>query len=182
MARVKMPLMSGEASGKFGGALVFGQRKGSAVVRKLVTPANPKSQGQEDARNIVRVAGALQRFVRVCVAKRSGETLTDQQLLTGSAPANNTWNGYLVQVITGKFAATYTAAVAAYGALTAPQKTAWNDAALALTPPIPTVGQTEEGGGAVTSLSAGQVFFTHIYGLSSVGLADVPGAVPPTYA
>ena len=56
MAKVKGPLMSMEASGKFGGALVFGTWKGRPTVRQLVTPTNPQTQGQEDARVVPPVA------------------------------------------------------------------------------------------------------------------------------
>lgn len=46
MALVKAPLLSLEASGKLGNAIVFAKWKGRAYVRSLVTPANPKSGGQ----------------------------------------------------------------------------------------------------------------------------------------
>ena len=51
MAKVSGPLMSMDASGKFGGALVFSKWKGRNVVRQLVIPGNPNSAGQEAARN-----------------------------------------------------------------------------------------------------------------------------------
>lgn len=52
MARVTGPLMSMGASGKFGGAMVFGVWKGRPTVRKLVTPANPKSAKQLGVRGM----------------------------------------------------------------------------------------------------------------------------------
>lgn len=51
MAKVSGPLMSMDASGKFGGTIVFSKWKGRNVVRQLVVPANPNSAGQEAARN-----------------------------------------------------------------------------------------------------------------------------------
>lgn len=182
MAKVKGPLMSMEASGAYGGTLVFGQRKGSSVVRQLVTPSNPMSAGQEAARNIVRVGGILQRAIRASALIADGETLTDKARLTAAAPSAQTWNSYLVQLITGKGGLTYTAAQAAWTALAAGEKTAWNVAAAALTPVIGETFQTVAGGGAGTPLSGGNAWFVYQYGLSGAGLADVPGAVPPTYA
>jgi len=50
MARVSGPLLSVDASGKFGGAMVFGKWKGRNVVRQLVIPKNPKSAKQVGVR------------------------------------------------------------------------------------------------------------------------------------
>lgn len=182
MAKVTGPLMSMTASGAYGGTLVFAQRKGSSVVRQLVTPANPQSAGQEDARNIVRVGGTLQRFTNATTLKASGETLTDKARLAASAPSNQTWNSFLVQLVTGAGGLTFVAARAAYAVLTAPQKTAWATAAAALTPVIGSTYQTVAGGGAGTPLVGGEAWFVYHYGLSTVGMSDVPGGTPPTYA
>lgn len=46
MARVNGPLMSMDASGALGGAVVFSKWKGRNYVRQLVKPANPRSGGQ----------------------------------------------------------------------------------------------------------------------------------------
>jgi hypothetical protein len=182
MAKVSGPLMSMEASGAYGSTLVFGKRKGSNVVRQLVTPSNPQSQGQEDARNIVRVGGTLQKFVSATTLKRSGETDTDKLRLAAKAPSNQTWNSYLVQLVSGKGGLTFSAARTAYAALTAPQKTAWETAAAALTPVIGSSYQTTAGGGASTPLTGGEAWFVYNYGLATVGLASQPTGTPPTYA
>lgn len=182
MAKVTGPLMSMDASGKFGGALVFGKWKGRPTVRQLVTPANPNSAGQELARNRTRVTGALQNWVNTTLLKAPTETLTDKERLMAVTPGSQAWNGFLTKTLIGAGGLTFTAARAAYAALTGPQKTAWVDAAGALTPVINEVYQTIEGGGAGTPLTAGEVFFIYQYGLSMLGLASTPGAVPPTYA
>jgi len=49
-------------------------------------------------------------------------------------------------------------------------------------PVINDVYQTIEGGGAGTPITDGEVFFILQYGLSLLGLADMPGAVPPIYS
>ena len=182
MARVKGPLMSMEASGAYGGTLVFAQRKGAAVVRQLVTPANPKSTKQEIAKNIVRVGGNLQKWANATTMKASGQTAVDSVRLAAIAPSAQTWNSYLVQLISGKGALVYAAARAAYTALAAGEKTAWNDAAVALTPALPTTYQTAAGGVATTAMTAGEAWIIYHWGLASVGLSSTPGAVPPTYA
>ena len=182
MAKVSGPLMSMDASGKFGGAIVFSKWKGRNVVRQLVVPANPNSAGQELARNRTRVTGAIQGWVNTSVLKAPTQTVTDKVRIKAVTPGGFAWNGFLTQTIIGSGGLTYTAAKAGYTALTAPQKEAWVDAASVLAPVISEVYQTVEGGTAGTPITAGEVFFIYQYGLSLLGLADVPGAVPPTYA
>lgn len=183
MAKVIGPLFSMDASGAFGGALVFGKWKGRNVIRQLVTPANPNSADQETSRNAMRVLGACQRFANLTALKGAGRTLTDKEELIALAPAGQAWNGYLIKSAIGAGAVNYTAAAAAYAALTAPQKQAWVDAAAALVPAIPDVAQTAAGGVPAAALSKGQVFFTHCYGLYVAGVTNTaPGAVPVVYA
>lgn len=182
MAKVSGPLMSMSASGQFAGSMVFGAWKGQPYVRQLVTPSNPKSAGQETARNATRTMGAVQKFIARTTTKRNGQTKTDKLLLGAKAPSGRAWNGYLVQVGIGTMAANYTAAQTAYTALTAPQKAAWDAAAVALVPPISAVAQTGAGGVAAASLSGGNVHFIGQYALFSAGVANVPTGVPPAYA
>lgn len=74
MARVTGPLMSVDASGQFGGSLVFGKWKGRNTVRSLVIPKNPNSAKQLGVR-------AMMRFVSQAWATfTSGEKLTWENL------------------------------------------------------------------------------------------------------
>lgn len=182
MAKVTGPLMSMDASGKFGDALVFGKWKGRNTVRQLVTPANPNSQGQENARNRTRVTGALQLWANQTTLKAQGKTLTDKERIKAVTPAGFAWNGYLTEKIIGKGGLTYDAAQTAYGALAPAEKTAWDNAAAALSPVINSIFQTVAGGGAGTPLTGGNAWFIYQYGLAQIGLAATPGATPPTYA
>lgn len=182
MAKVTGPLMSMDARGSMGGVLTFTNWKGRPVVRQLVTPANPKSANQETARNAIKVLGAGQHFAQLTALKRAGETLTDKQEMQALAPAGQAWNGFLVKSAIGAGQVTYDAASAAYALLTAPQKTAWVDAAVALVPAIPEVAQTAAGGVPAANMTAGEVFFHYSYGLYAAGAATIPGAVPPVYA
>jgi hypothetical protein len=175
--------MSMEASGAFGGALVFGKWKGRPTVRQLVIPANPKSANQTIARNRVRATGSAQRQVNLSLQVATGQTLTDQSLLMAAAPAGYAWNGFLTDSMIGAGGLTYTAGQAAWAALTAPQKTAWDDAAAARVPAFFAANQTITGGGAGTALTGGNVYFLQQYGMYAAGILTVaPGAVPPTYA
>ena len=182
MAKVQGPLFSMEASGAYGGALVFAKRKGKNVVRQLVTPANPRSTEQEAARNRVRTTGALQSWANNTALVLSGESSIDKVRLMQVTPAEQTWNSYLTQIIQGAGGLTYDAAQTAWAALAAGERTAWDSAAAALTPVIGSVYQTVAGGGAGTPLTGGNAFFIYMYGLASIGLATTPGATPPTYA
>jgi hypothetical protein len=181
MAKVSMPLMSGQASGSFGNALVFGYRKGVNVVRSLVIPANPKSADQAIARNIVRVCGAAQKFANACLDMGAGRTSTDKALLIAAAPAGQTWNSFLVFCMTGALAISYDAATTLWGTLSA-NHAAWESAATGLTPAFPEVAQYGALDAPGTNVTPGLAFFHYQYGLYIAGLAAVPGAVPPTYA
>ena len=182
MAKVKGPLMSMEASGSYGSTLVFGRRLGSNVVRQLVKPSNPQTQGQMDARNRVRVFGALQKFVSGTSLKLDGQTMTDKELIAAKTPAGQRWNSYLQQVGIGANGVAYTAARAAFALLTELQQGAWTTAAGALTPVILGVAQKDAGGVAGTDLTAGEVFFIYVYTLSLMGITSTPTGTPPTYA
>jgi hypothetical protein len=183
MAKVTGPLFSMDASGGFGGALVFGKWKGRNVVRQLVTPANPQTEDQEDARNRVRVVGAGQRFANLTTEKGAGRSITDKEALTALAPSGQAWNGFLSKSMIGAGALNYAAATSAYAGLTTEQKEDWDEAAAELSPVFPDVYQTEEFGEAGTPMAAGEAFFHYQYGLYIAGVATVvPGAVPPTYA
>lgn len=182
MAKVTGALFSMDASGGFAGALVFGKWKGRQTVRQLVTPANPRSQGQEDSRNEIRVSGAGQHFANITTMKGAGRPKTDKELLIADAPPGQAWNGNLVNSIIGKGSVNYNAAKNAYSALTAGDKTAWNSAAASVVPAIPAVNQTTAGGAATTPMTNGEVWFHYQYGLYIAGVAAIPTATPPTYA
>jgi hypothetical protein len=110
------------------------------------------------------------------------QTLTDKLRIKAVTPGGFAWNGFLTQTLIGSGGLTYDAAQAAYDALTAPQKAAWEAATDTIVPVISDVYQTVEGGGAGVPITDGEVFFILQYGLSLLGLADMPGAVPPVYA
>lgn len=182
MAKVSGPLMSMDASGAYAGALVFGRWKGRNVVRQLVKPSNPQSATQTEVRNAMRVMSAGQKFANATTLKRTGEAVTDKAELVSRAPSGQAWNGFLVASGIGAGLVYFDAAETAYAALTAPQKSAYDTAAAALTPAIPAVAQSVTGGGSGTAMAAGQVYFHYLYALSVAGVTNAPTGTPPTYA
>lgn len=182
MAKVSGPLFSMEASGSYGGAIVFAKWKGRQYSRQLVIPANPNSADQETVRNRLRVTGAIQKWVNTTTLIASGQTETDKARLIAATPGGYAWNGWLVDNTIGAGGLDYLAAEAAWTALAAGEKTAWNTAAAALSPAMSSVYQTQAGGTAGTPKTAGEVFFIYRYGMSKAGLYAAPGAAPPTYA
>ena len=56
MAKIRGPLHSDSASGKFADAMVFATNKGVAYCRQLVTPKNPKSFKQLAIRAVINDA------------------------------------------------------------------------------------------------------------------------------
>ena len=60
MVRLIGPMMSGQARGKFGSALIFKMLHGRAIALRYFRPRNPKSPAQVIARN--RIAKALARW------------------------------------------------------------------------------------------------------------------------
>lgn len=184
MAKVTGPLMSMEASGAFGGTLVFANRLGKNVVRKLVTPSNPRSTGQTDARNMQRVAAACQHQANSMTTKGDGRLVTDKAAIAAITPAGQRWNSYFVKAIIGIGGVNYAAAQAAYALLTAGNKTTWDNAAAALTPAMLEVAQkVAVTNAAGTPISAGNAWYIYQYGLYVLGIASAPVAgTPPTYA
>lgn len=181
MAKVTGPLFSLEASGGYGGALVFAKWKGRAYVRQLVTPANPHSADQETARNAIRVTGENQRWANLNVQVHEDLTLNDKLEIIAITPSTFAWNGFLVDSVIGAGALNMTASDAVWTALAGGEQTDWDDAADALTVPMLEVFQTLAGGGAGTPKSSGNVFLNYDYGLFVMGLVSIPTAVPPVY-
>jgi hypothetical protein len=172
-----------DASGAFGGALVFGKWKGRPTVRQFVIPANPQTAAQVASRNRVRLTGSAQKQINLSLQIKSGQTLTDQARWSAAAPSGFAWNGYLTDSVIGSGGLTYIAATTAWTALTSTEKTTWNTSAAARVPAFQSAAQQVAGGGPGTALTAGQVYYFHQYGLFAAGIElAAPTAVPPTYA
>jgi len=182
MAKVSGPLMSLDARNSFAGALVFTAWKGRQVVRQLVTPANPQSDDQLEARTMIRVMGLGQHWAQLTELVLSGQTEVDRIRLRDVAPPGQAWNGYLVKSGIGVAQANYVAATAAYAALSGGEKTAWVNAAAALTPAFPASATLAKPPANPVTITAGETYFHYMWALYAAGLYTLPGATPPTYA
>lgn len=77
MAKVTGPLMSLDASGSVGKAMVFSKWKGRNYVRQLVKPANPKSPLQVSTRSIMKFLA--QNWAAISTAdKATWQAIADQ--------------------------------------------------------------------------------------------------------
>jgi len=121
MAKVTGPLMSMTASGKIADSIVFGMRKGQAVVRQFVIPANPQSSGQGDQRIVV--GGTGRSAGKVAVTSPFNVKLTAKGVVTGI----QTKQSYLVKYILSHYLDTMTKYTAELAAVTAYSGiTSWN--------------------------------------------------------
>lgn len=106
MSKVTGPLLSLDARGKIGGAIVFGGWKGIQTVRQLVTPSNPRTTGQMEVRSKLAVAGKATKVLA------STSTLADH--LRSVAPNGQSYASYLQKELLGANFATIDAAMTAY--------------------------------------------------------------------
>jgi hypothetical protein len=182
MAKVQGPLMSMDASGTYAGTLVFAKWKGRAYVRNRVDPSNPRTQGQQDVRNAMRVLAAAVKFTNLTDQMFPGATETDKALLMAAAPSGQAWNGYLTKLGIGPGSVNYAAIVAAWAAIAAAHA-AWTTAAEnTLDPPMTATNQVDAEGVPGVAKEAGFTFFALEYALFIGGVHPEPGAVPPVYA
>jgi hypothetical protein len=113
MAKVINPLLSGSASGQFGGMMTFDKR---GYVRQYVIPANPQTVDQMAVRNKM---GDIQRCLKML-----GTTIrADLRLALGAR-----WNAVIISEIMATNAAKWDSLAATYNAFQAGEKTAWEGA------------------------------------------------------
>jgi hypothetical protein len=93
MAKVTGPLMSMDARGAFGKAMVFMGWKGLKTARMWLKPANPQSAGQGNIRTII---GAVGRAVGKVIAEAAYAV---KLVNLGVVPDQQSKQSYLVQYI-----------------------------------------------------------------------------------
>lgn len=91
MAKVVMPLLSAEASGKIANTMVFFYWKGLNVVRRWVVPGNPRSIGMKLIRT--RLAAMGKNLAAITTASPAGAIVA---AIKAVAPANMIWNAHFV--------------------------------------------------------------------------------------
>lgn len=117
MAKVVAPLGSFSASGKIGKSLVFFSHLGRNVVRGLVTPSNPQSEGQGNSRLLL---GALGRSSRAVVDP--SDFLTDVKTVT---PSGQTWVSYMISNVQSLYGKGNTGVAALQAAVDGSSATNW---------------------------------------------------------
>lgn len=96
MAKVYMPLLSAQASGKLAKSMVHFYWKGRNVVRQWVIPTNPRDVNQQIIRQ--KLAGMGRNLAAVTTPETglpAGSYL--YQRLVAVTPANQIWNAYFVK-------------------------------------------------------------------------------------
>jgi len=92
MAKVIMPLLSAEASGKIADTMVFFGWKGRNVVRRWVIPTNPRSTEQKRIRtNLAAMGKNLKAIVT------TGADPAIVTLIRAVTPSNQIWNAHFVE-------------------------------------------------------------------------------------
>jgi hypothetical protein len=186
MAKITGPLFSMDARGKFAGAVVFSNWKGRPTARQLVIPANPRTTNQQLARYHLAVVAAAMKQAQLTTEKYTGPldamALSDKAFAAAAAPAGQSWAGHYAATAIGKNGVAYAAAGVAYAALDAQGKTNWDNAAGGLSPPILAVATKIALGAPGPTISAGEVFFRHIYTMFLMGAhTNAPTATAATY-
>ena len=117
MAKVVMPLLSAEASGKIADTMVYFYWKGRNVVRRWVVPTNPRSSEQKRIRtNMASMGKNLKAIVT------TGADPAIVTLVRAVTPSNQIWNAYFVKQTIDyiKTAANYTTLLDAFTAAVIP--------------------------------------------------------------
>lgn len=170
-----------EASGTIGKTLTFANWVGRQYVRRWTRPANPQTQDQMDQRNAFSVVGVGVSWANKCLQINSSTTKTDEESYRAKTPSGMRWNGYIQKVLTGSGAAGYKAAKIAWNALGS--GASWENTANALTPPVQSAPQYQEGGASDVAATPGEVLFIMNYGLYLIGASSAaPDTTPPTYS
>ena len=85
MAKVKGPIHSDQASGTLAKAVTFTRSRGINVARQTITPTNPRTVPQLDARVLLRVTGqAFKRMNSGQAGKESGNAMTPKEYFASS--------------------------------------------------------------------------------------------------
>ena len=96
MAKVVGPLMSLEARGKIGDALVAFVWKGRNVMRSWTIPSNPRSVGQKVARQKLAAMGKNTLVIKpITTGLISGSSM--YQFIKDVTPSSQIWNAYFVK-------------------------------------------------------------------------------------
>lgn len=133
MAKVIMPLMSAEASGKLASAIVYFTWKGLNVVRQYTIPTNPRDIDQQLVRQKMAGAGKNAKYIATPVTGLlNGSEM--YQLIRAEMPAGSIWNAHLCKIIMQDMAidSNFTTLSAAIAGLGETALTCWQTSATGL--------------------------------------------------
>jgi hypothetical protein len=182
MAKLTGPLFSLDARGGFAKTVVFSGWKGRKTARFLAIPANPRTEGQEQARSDMTTCARIVRVLYVGSLQVDGASASDRDLLHAQAPADKTWGNHLTSYMLGPQGSNMRSHEAAWTALDAGDRTAWETAAATLSPAIVPAPQTGDGGVFIRNKSAGEILFSYERTLGQMGVRAFDPEAPPTYA
>ena len=180
MAKVRGPLHSDEASGTLGKSVTFARNRGLNVVRQTVTPNNPRTVPQLDARVVLRVTGqATVRMNSGQAGKESGNAMTPKEYYQSVVQAPDVWgNVHLARGYPdGKTQLQNDSA--AYLALTPEQQGAWTTWNNALQRPFEDVQPVGEGSVGYAEVIVAYSFCAALFRAGY--LATFDGVAPPTW-
>lgn len=168
MAKVTLPLMSGSASGKIFQAVVFSIWKGRAYVRGLITPLNPRSNAQAEARLYMGSCGKNNKAIESLSQGDTGDSVLYTQI-KAKTPSDQSWMSYFQKTQIGFEFANILAARASWTGAGAPQKAFFTAAAAT----IPLTG-FDIGYGVVVKIEGDEQLYISAYAAFSLGLAIAP--------
>lgn len=168
MSKVTGPLFSLDARNKLGGAIVYSIWKGRNYVRRLIVPANPKSDDQAQARLFMGACGKNNKMIESI----SDGAATDSVLYTQikeKTPNDQSYHSYFMKTMIGLEAANILAARTAFAALGSPSIAFWEAGAAA----IPITG-FDIGYGVVEPITGAEQLFISATGGWLLGIEIVP--------
>ena len=167
MARVVLPLLGVEATGKLGNAMVYmpipHAKDGLTSVRKWLKPKNPQSEDQGDVRLRTKAIGYGLSFIGV--GKPPACTLITQ--IKAVTPAGQIWNAYFLKQCFGDAFANIDASLTAWD--TATNSADWTSVAASLG-----LVDKDIAYASIDPITAGEIVFVHARAAYDLGLAIAP--------
>lgn len=168
MAKVTGPLASLDASGQFAKTVVYSKWKGRNYGRLLVTPTNPKSDGQAEVRLYLGCIGKTNKMVEAISKGDAGDSVVYTQVLA-KTPSDQSWMSYFAKTQLGIANANIKAFRTAYALLDTATKALWDTGAASV--PVPGF---DIGYGIVDPITGGEALFIAAAAGWLLGLAIVP--------
>jgi hypothetical protein len=109
MAKVNGPLMSQTASGAFGKKMIFGNQRGTNVVRKLTAGRASATIPQQQSREKMKIINNLIKWAASNDQTYNGRGITDREAIIAITPKGTSWTAFCAHTMRGTSDATWTA-------------------------------------------------------------------------